>query len=700
MKNCVLVIVSLLLLVLDAGAVNPLDAASRVALARRHSIITTSQPQFFRAFVSVDDVAVVSELRRQGVKVSASLDGFVIADIPAEALSEVAALAGVRKISLARHLKLCNDTARYLVNVNPLHHATTLVAPLTGKGVIVGVIDTGIDFNHINLCDREGRSRVRAVYMPEDDSGTAPIVKGDTLPGSCYETPWQIAALTTDYPASSHGTHTTGTVAGGCDINGWYGMAPDADIVVCGIPAPELTDVNILSAVMYIFDYADRVGKPCVINLSIGSNGGPNDGSSYLCRAFNDLTGPGRICVVSAGNDGNAPICLRADIKGVGDTVTTLLRNQWGGLQRQGFVSAWSDGAQCHRSRLVVINRATGALEYASPFMGLLPEDSVFSVNSTDDADFARYYDGEVLFASALEPRYDNNGQLAEDGRYNAYWMLDATSVQAGHLLGVQYVADEPVSITAWTSKTCYFYTFGIEGVTGGQYSGSISDMATTDSVISVGAYCSRGSYVANTGDPVHIDGCNPGDIAAFSSFGPDEHGITRPDICAPGMVLMSSASRYDTVSSRQQWPVPVIFDGVEYPYYVNQGTSMSSPLVAGAIALMLQANPELSTSPVRKALRSSAIADSYVTHGNPEQWGCGKLDATAAVDHVIRTTLLPGDVNNDHEVNIADVMTLIDIILSGEGCYDEATLLRADVNRDCEILIADVNCIIDLIFK
>lgn len=708
MRNCAPILLSFLVCCfLDLGAVAPrLSASSKVAVARHdarsgHVDSAAVNQEFFQAFVSVGNSATIAELKRHGVKVSSVLDGFMVASIPAGTIMDVASLDGVRQVSLSRHLHLCNDSARYFSDVDILHTSSAHVVPLTGKGVIVGVIDVGIDYNHINLCDQQGRSRVRAVYMPMDSTGRAPVIRGDTLPGSCYESPEQIAQLTTDYTSSSHGTHTTGTATGSYRDNGCYGVAPEADIVVCGIPSPELTDANIVNGVMYIFDYADRVGQPCVINMSIGSNGGPNDGSSFMCRAFEAMSGPGRICVVSAGNDGNAPICLHASIEGRGDTVTTLLRNPWGGLERHGFVTMWSDGEQRHRSRLVIINRQSGAIEYSSPFLSDLPEDSVYYVSSDSDPDFAQYYTGEIMFATAMEPGFDETGSLIDARRYLSYWQLDAVSNRAGHLLGMQYVADGHVDLTGWTDKNCYFYTFGIEGVTGGTSAGSISDMATTDSVISVGAYCSRSSYIDKTGEKVYFSNCYPGDMAYFSSYGPDERGITRPDICAPGMALISSASRYDSVASRQHWPEPVVLNGMEYPYYSNQGTSMSSPVVAGTVALMLQVNPALGPAEVREVLQRTSVVDSFVQDtAEAGRWGSGKLDAAAAVEEVVRTAFLHGDVNNDREVGIADVMALIDIILTGKDGCDVGTLLRADINQDSEILLADINALIDLILK
>lgn len=689
---------------LPARNTNPLDPRSRVALEHRERAAmenaSMNEPEYYQAFISVEDAAALSRLTERGVKVCASFDGFVAVRIPADMMSDVTALAGVRRISLARRLELCNDSSRYFSGIQPLHDGTGLVAPLRGKGVLIGMIDTGIDFNHINFMDSEGKNRVLAVYMPDDTTGTPPVVHGDTLPGSYYETPEQIAALKTDYIRSSHGTHTTGTAAGSYAGNGWYGMAPEANIVACGIPANDLTDVNVSCALAYIFDYADRVGMPCVVNMSMSSNGGPNDGTSYMCRIFEDLSGPGRICILSSGNDGNVPVCFHDTIMGVGDTVTTFLRYQSGGKPRVGFVSMWSDGAQEHKTRAVIINRRTGELEYATPFFGLLPEDSVCYISSDEDMDFAEYYEGEMMLSNAVECQYDEDSIPVGEPRFLSYWKFDALSNETGHLLGFQYIADEPVRLSGWSSKETYFYTFDMEGATGGSPAGSISDLATTDSVISVGAYCTRTSYLDKEGNTVVYSNCYPTDIAYFSSYGPDEHGVSRPDVCAPGMIVMSSANRYNSTDLRLRWPEPVMVDSVEYPYYANQGTSMSAPAVTGAVALMLQVNPSLTPSEVREVLRRSSLRDEYVLAGDPERWGFGKLDAAAAVADVMNRTLLNGDVNNDGEVTIADVMLLIDIILSQRVGFDAPTLIRADVNHDREIQLSDINCVIDLILN
>lgn len=702
MKGPLLLLPLFLCFVASSWAQSPLSAASK--LKTRHekaegaSLRHLAEPEYYQAFITVDNQDDLDSLRRQGIVINSTFNGFVSARIPAELFHSSSNISGARHISLAQPMQLHNDSARYLTAVDQVHSGIGLPTPLTGKDVIVGVIDTGIDFNHINLCGKDGRSRVLAVYMPHDSTGTRPVVQGDTLPGSCYETPESISQLTADDTGSSHGTHTTGTAAGGYKENGWSGVAPEADIVACGMPSDEFTDVNIANAVKYIFDYADRVGKPCVINMSIGDNFGPNDGSSYLCKVYESVSGPGHICVLSAGNDGDAPICFHHTLTSIHDTVTTLFKKPFNGLPYQGYVSMWSNRDQIHYTRIVSINSETHEVEYLSPLVGYLPEDSVLTISSDNDTSFASLFTGTIMFANAMEPHIQADGK--EVIRFHSYWDIDATPVDDTHLLGVQYSSSKNTNLVGWASKSIYFSTYGIDGAVGGSTFGSISDLATTDSVISVGAYCSRASYISKTGSTIRIGKCYPSDIAYFSSYGPDENGIPRPDVCAPGMSLISSANRYNDVANRDRWPASVFVNGEEYPYYSNQGTSMSAPVVTGTIALMLQLNPLLSTSAVRDVFKHTSISDTYVTDGEPAQWGAGKLNAQAAIDYVINNTLMLGDVNHDQSINVGDLMAAIGMILDDRTDFRASDIVCADLDRDGKITINDINRIIDIILK
>lgn len=124
----------------------------------------------------------------------------------------------------------------------------------------------------------------------------------------------------------------------------------------------------------------------------------------------------------------------------------------------------------------------------------------------------------------------------------------------------------------------------------------------------------------------------------------------------------------------------------------------MSAPVVSGAIALWLQANPLLSTADVRDVLRHSCYRDGYVKNGNPQRWGAGKLDVNAGIRYVLNIEDKNGDVNGDGEVNVSDLNVVIDIILGGNT--DNDTRRRADVNNDGEVSLSDINMIIDIILS
>ena len=648
---------------------------------------------YYEAFIEVNSSLSefsLYQLRQAGVTITGRYDGFMTVRIndgvdPFSLLN----IEGVEYVTKALTLLTSSDTARYMSNVAPAHLGERLDGAYTGSGVIVGIIDCGFDFNHINFMNQNGVSRVKAVYLPLDTTGTPPLVNTVRLPGSAYELPSEIARLTTDDNASTHGTLTAGLAAGGYKDNGWYGMAPDADIVMCGMPEGELNDVRVANCVSYIFDYARRQSKPCVISMSLCSNVGSHDGTSYLNRLCQQLTGPGRVIVASAGNDGAYNVTAHCSIANSRDTVFTLLSGFRGMNEYTGYINARSNVKKPFNTRMIVANTATGEILYRSRAIGATSTGVLANFSTETDSELARYFTGDVEIIGSIEA----------NGKPSSMCQVNMVSKSSNYCLGFQYYSPSANDLAIFTSKYAYINNRGFSWAEKGSSLGSISDIATTDSVISVGSYNSRQTVPLRDGSTYFRPGSTPGFLSSFSSFGPDENGVSRPDICAPGSVLVSSANRYFVNPPNiQYWQPSAWVDGVEYTYSPDLGTSMSAPIVAGAIALWLQADSELSVNDVREILKYSARQDEYVRPADRQKWGAGKLDAYAGLLHVLKLDEIVGDVNGDREVNIADINAVINIILGEEASADVQR--RADVNKDAEINISDVNRIIDIILN
>ena len=149
-----------------------------------------------------------------------------------------------------------------------------------------------------------------------------------------------------------------------------------------------------------------------------------------------------------------------------------------------------------------------------------------------------------------------------------------------------------------------------------------------------------------------------------------------------------------------------VVVNHPTYLYGLMSGTSMATPMVAGIVALWMQAAAEcgkkLTLDEVKTIIKETAIRDEWATIGpNASHFGNGKIDALAGIAYILNEygshDYQQGDVNHDGSVNIADVTTLIDYLLNNqtEVCPD-----CADVNDDAAINIADVTCLIDLLLN
>ena len=193
-------------------------------------------------------------------------------------------------------------------------------------------------------------------------------------------------------------------------------------------------------------------------------------------------------------------------------------------------------------------------------------------------------------------------------------------------------------TVHAWNSTKRSFKSFGVPGFVDGNNEYSINEIGgTAKRIIAVGAYCSKYRVYNPSGQ---IGWYAPDTMLykfmSFSGQGPTIDGRIKPDIVAPGSQVVAAMSRVAGWSTKLVvWPDTT---NTLHRYGAFAGTSMSAPVAAGIVALMLEASPTLTPEQVRQILQETAITDQYTgTIATPNnQWGAGKINAYGAIGRIL----------------------------------------------------------------
>ncbi|MDE6126202.1 MAG: S8 family serine peptidase, partial [Muribaculaceae bacterium] len=262
----------------------------------------------------------LTSLEAEGARVLHSEKTVALVAMPADRVEPLLQTPGVSSASLSRRFRKLNDKARAASNVDAVYAGEGLDRSYRGNGVIVGIFDMGFDPNHINFIDSDGNSRVKHMntYMQRYE-GVAPTV-------SRNETPSAIARFTTDSSDDTHATHVIGTAAGSFSegANADYaGVAPEAEIFMCGGYG---SSAEMALAFDDMTKYAASVGKPLVINLSLGDNEGAHDGTDEFSVMLDEIAErTGAHFFLAAGNEGTFGVGLYKEFSGDDTVLRTCL---------------------------------------------------------------------------------------------------------------------------------------------------------------------------------------------------------------------------------------------------------------------------------------------------------------------------------------------------------------------------------------
>lgn len=627
MKRLVLLfIIGLTLLPMQAQQIawHKLSPMLRQMVRQQRSMVTaearSQQPQASPtvcAFVRIAD-ASNQVLTDNDCRDLDAVGNIHIADIPVCRLTSLSSDPRVLRIEARPAGQLLLDTVARCINVMPVYAGTSLPQAYTGQGVVVGLMDVGFDLTHPTFRNVDATPRIRRFW----DMLSVDTIGSSLYVGRDYVTPESILtqAHSRDGNDQTHGTHTAGIAAGNGYVSPYRGLAPESDICLVANAVSDnvsLIDPSLRSrftfatdalGFKYIFDYARQNEQPCVISFSEGSGQDFWGYDQLYYEMIDSLLGPGRVLVVAAGNSG---------------AVKTWF-SKYAGQESQGMFVR-HDGAIMMQTlkttgdfnlRFVAYPDNAPADTLTVPVSIQLPSYSTHFVTGLDSIVIESYpncYD-------SLETCYDIMYYSAEKHI--------GTQVP----LSVE-VYDNKEELTCWHVNGEWTVNTLNPSLCAGETTHNIMSPSSAPRVICVGATTHRDSILNLNGQWKHYWVEELGRRVPFSSVGPTMDGRIKPDVMAPGNNIISSYSSYyleNHPTARDiSWDVEHFdYDGRTYAWNSNSGTSMSCPVVAGVIALWLQAKPNLTPEDVMGVIsRTSRHPDPELDYPN-NYYGYGEIDA------------------------------------------------------------------------
>ncbi len=564
----------------------------------------------------------------EGLKIVCKIGTIVTGQVAVNDVEKVRANENVVSLKLAEkispHLQFSVDE----MNATPDQMAAELPSgtpTYDGTNVIVGIVDYGCDIQHNNFRNAGGTTRLLSLWDQsggESSLSPQPYSYGrefDSLAiNSALQTTNPYATLAYDPGIKAHGTHVMDIAAGNGNATGFPGVAPNADLIfvnlshddIALIESPDGADISsfgnskmLLEAVDYIFRKAKQLGRQAVINMSIGTHGGPHDGSTLAEIGFDELLNePNRAITISAGNSYGAGSHAQGNVTNVSARSLTWLINDLDDTSNE--LEIWYDG---NKELEVVLETPFG--------QRLAPVKLGTTVTLTNGGETV----GRIIHRLKDPGNDDNHIDI-----------ILAASLPGGswkvHLSGA---SSDSVHFHAWIERD---FPNNQNPNRQSRFADADDDPSFTIGSISCGKQTiAVGSYLS--GVPDH-------ELSPFTAEGPTRNDRQKPEVSAPGQYIHPYWEKgIQAARSKTQGSVRM------------SGTSMASPHVAGMIALIMQAaNRDLTIDEIRDILIETARENHPASNEWSPRYGFGRVDAATAVHKV----LLPGVIPSCPSTNVA----------------------------------------------
>ncbi|MFZ4621897.1 MAG: S8 family serine peptidase, partial [Bacteroidota bacterium] len=560
----------------------------------------------------------ISGILKLGIQPQAVYKTLLTARVTAEQILQLSNTRGVSFIEGSKMSEVKLDKSRVEMKVDKVHSGVATGSALKGKGIIVGVIDSGIDWKHQDFRKDSDTTKTRILFLwdqTDERTGVGPA----TFNYGAEYTSAQIndeldgtpAGKVLEDDSNGHGTHVAGIAAGdGSTSAGLYtGVAPEADLIIVKGGNGGFTSTNVINGIAYIRQKSEALGKPFVINMSLGGHGGAHDGTDaqevVVDEELNGKTG--RQIVMAAGNEGSDQIHAN-DIQLMGDqktiTVTVPAYTPQAGAENDiVYISMWH---QFGDAFTISVKMPNNTVVTAKPWK------KVSASNAAGYCEVANSQ-GAVNSKGAIESTISIGDSAENQPPMTGDWVI-TVKIDTYKVNGVfdMWIAGATIPEAQFTSGHSMSKLVGIP--------------ATAELGITVGSYVTKWQWTATDGNTYSYNGTSRlNDFSTFSSMGPTRDGRQKPDVCAPGQAIAAPRSSLKVTPAHE-------LIGAGGKYVIEQGTSMATPQVAGLIALMLQYQPTLTAEKIRSTLNTTSRKDSFTGASASDQWGSGKVDAVAAL--------------------------------------------------------------------
>jgi minor extracellular serine protease Vpr len=500
-----------------------------------------------------------------------------------DVFQDLVSLPGVTKVFKHEMYQASMDASNALINATQVWEQMG-GKENAGKGVKVAVIDTGIRPEHPMFADDSG-FEIPAVRPSNDYCAEVPSFCNNKLIAARYAMP-TFAQPSYEHLSplgyGSHGTHVAGTAVGNHVTTNYQGVelemsgvAPGAYLMAYkGLFGGSGSNVMLLE----MLDWAVKDGAD-VINNSWGRGAGGDPANSVYTEAFQNAEDAGVVVVSAAGNSGpgaqtvGCPGCIESGL-----TVASTFHGRF-------FAQSLS-------------------FEGLDSMMALPSGETSIETDFSGDLLYAGSVDEENVYACNAYAADSFKDKIALVSRGGCTFTSKVTNAAAAGATGVvvhNNIVGAPL-------------TMFVEGTTVPSFMVSKPDGESL-----IAAITDENSMVSVSAEKVSIvDASSVDTMSGFSSRGPNgDNNVLKPDIAAPGSSILSALSPDDS-------------GGLEYG--TLSGTSMASPHVAGAAAIMKQMYPEWSATDIKTALTSTSkntgvLKEDYVTPVDPFDVGAGRLD-------------------------------------------------------------------------